>query len=139
MNKERGRAYRLVIEGKDFYTDKTNNALSFSSCYVSTDEPNPATFPRYAVVWLEPSWHCGPFSDFPRMYKLATYTLIGGLPSSLYPVVDYISSPGVVIPAGLLLVLIIYYLLSLTAALREANCDLRVSFSWVSFLWLRMA
>ncbi|ROT63313.1 putative transmembrane channel-like protein 3 [Penaeus vannamei] len=79
----------------------------------------------YAVVWLEPSWHCGPFSDFPRMYKLATYTLIGGLPSSLYPVVDYISSPGVVIPAGLLLVLIIYYLLSLTAALREANCDLR--------------
>ncbi|XP_069175841.1 LOW QUALITY PROTEIN: transmembrane channel-like protein [Procambarus clarkii] len=79
----------------------------------------------YAVVWLEPSWHCGPFSDYPRIYQLATSTLIGGLPTSLYPVVDYISSPGVVIPAGLLLVLIIYYLLSLTAALREANSDLR--------------
>ncbi|XP_071521513.1 transmembrane channel-like protein [Panulirus ornatus] len=79
----------------------------------------------YAVVWVEPSWHCGPFSDYPRIYQLATSTLIGGLPSSLYPMVDYISSPGVVIPAGLLLVLIIYYLLSLTAALREANSDLR--------------
>ncbi|XP_042206311.1 uncharacterized protein LOC121855437 [Homarus americanus] len=79
----------------------------------------------YAAVWLEPSWHCGPFSDYPRIYQLATSTLIGGLPSSLYPVIDYISSPGVVIPAGMLLVLIIYYLLSLTAALREANSDLR--------------
>lgn len=73
------------------------------------------------------------------MYKLATYTLIGSLPSSLYPVVDYISSPGVVIPAGLLLVLIIYYLLSLTTALREANSDLRVSFQGGSFQQLRMA
>ncbi|XP_068243127.1 transmembrane channel-like protein [Palaemon carinicauda] len=79
----------------------------------------------YAVVWLEPSWHCGPFSDYPKIYQLATSTLIGGLPSSLYPVIDYVSSPGIVIPAGLLLVLIIYYLLSLTAALREANSDLR--------------
>ncbi|KAK7078059.1 Transmembrane channel-like protein 3 [Halocaridina rubra] len=79
----------------------------------------------YAVVWLEPSWHCGPFSDYPKIYQLATSTLIGGLPRYIYPVIDYISSPGVVIPAGLLLVLIIYYLLSLTAALREANSDLR--------------
>ncbi|XP_045116158.1 uncharacterized protein LOC123507406 isoform X2 [Portunus trituberculatus] len=79
----------------------------------------------YAVVWLAPSWHCGPFSDYPRIYQLATSTLIGGLPPTLYPIIDYISSPGVVIPAGLLLVLIIYYLVSLTAALREANSDLR--------------
>ncbi|XP_050707777.1 transmembrane channel-like protein [Eriocheir sinensis] len=79
----------------------------------------------YAVVWLEPSWHCGPFSDYPKIYQLATSTLIGGLPPSLYPIIDYISSPGVVIPAGLLLVLVIYYLVSLTAALREANSDLR--------------
>lgn len=87
----------------------------------------PDTLSRYAVVWLEPSWHCGPFSDYPKIYQLATSTLIGGLPPTLYPIIDYISSPGVVIPAGLLLVLIIYYLVSLTAALREANSDLRVS------------
>lgn len=79
------------------------------------------------MVWLEPSWHCGPFSDYPKIYQLATSTLIGGLPQKFYPVIDYISSPGVVIPAGLLLVLIIYYLLSLTTALREANSDLRAS------------
>jgi len=38
---------------------------------------------------------------------------------------DYIASPGIVIPLLLLLVLIIYYLLSLTGALREANTDLK--------------
>lgn len=39
---------------------------------------------------------------------------------------DYIASPGIVIPLLLLLVLIIYYLVSLTGALREANNDLKV-------------
>lgn len=79
----------------------------------------------FAVVWVAPSWHCGPFSDYEKMYFLATSTLIGGLPPSVFPIIGYISSPGVVIPAALLLVLIIYYLVSLTAALREANSDLR--------------
>lgn len=39
---------------------------------------------------------------------------------------DYVASPGIVIPLLLLLVLIIYYLMSLTSALREANVDLKV-------------
>lgn len=26
----------------------------------------------YAIVWLKPSWHCGPFSKFDRMYKVFT-------------------------------------------------------------------
>ena len=38
---------------------------------------------------------------------------------------DYITSPGVVIPVFVLLVLIIYYLISLTGLLREANEDLK--------------
>jgi hypothetical protein len=42
-------------------------------------------------------------------------------------VLDYIASPGIVIPLLVLLVLIIYYLLSLTSSLREANNDLKVS------------
>ncbi|CAL4066980.1 unnamed protein product, partial [Meganyctiphanes norvegica] len=79
----------------------------------------------YAVVWVDPSWHCGPFSDYPKIYQLFTHTLIGALPASFHPVIDYISSPGVVIPAGLLLVLIIYYQVALTGALREANRDLK--------------
>ena len=37
------------------------------------------------------------------------------------------ASPGIVIPLLVLLVLIIYYLISLTGALREANNDLKVS------------
>ena len=40
--------------------------------------------------------------------------------------VDYIASPGIVIPLLVLLVLIIYYLLSLTGALRESNNDLKI-------------
>lgn len=38
----------------------------------------------------------------------------------------YIASPSTIIPILLLLILIIYYLVSLTGALREANQDLRV-------------
>jgi hypothetical protein len=39
---------------------------------------------------------------------------------------DYIASPGIVIPLLVLLILIIYYLLSLTGSLREANNDLKI-------------
>ena len=81
---------------------------------------------RYAVVWVTPSWHCGPFSDFGKIYQLATEALINSLPNWCEPIIDYISSPGTVIPAGLLLILIIYYLMSLTTALREAVQDLKV-------------
>jgi hypothetical protein len=45
----------------------------------------------------------------------------------VFQVLDYIASPGIVIPLLVLLVLIIYYLLSLTSSLREANNDLKVS------------
>lgn len=38
----------------------------------------------------------------------------------------YIASPSTVIPLLLLMILIIYYLVSLTNALREANQDLRL-------------
>lgn len=34
----------------------------------------------YAIVWVEPSWHCGPFSGYPKIYNLATQTLINSLP-----------------------------------------------------------
>lgn len=80
----------------------------------------------YAVVWLEPSWHCGPFSDYERIYHILTQAILGALPVSMHPFLDYIASPGIVIPLLLLLVLIIYYLLSLTNALREANNDLKI-------------
>ncbi|XP_077301771.1 transmembrane channel-like [Arctopsyche grandis] len=80
----------------------------------------------YAIVWLTPSKHCGPFSNCTRIYHLFTHTLLKILPNSCHRALDYIASPGIVIPLLVLLILIIYYLLSLTGALREANNDLKI-------------
>ncbi|CAO1430429.1 unnamed protein product [Diamesa serratosioi] len=79
----------------------------------------------YAIVWLEPSWHCGPFSGKERIYYLFTETLMNILPTRAKRFMDYIASPAAIIPLLLLLVLFIYYLISLTGALREANQDLK--------------
>lgn len=80
----------------------------------------------YAIVWVKPSWHCGPFSNYDRMFHIFTNALREVLPKPLHKTLDYIASPGIIIPLLILLVLIIYYLISLTNALREANDDLKV-------------
>ena len=79
----------------------------------------------YTIVWLKPSWHCGPFSNHSRMYKVFTEKIMDILPEKLHGVMDYVTSPGIVIPVFVLLVLIIYYLISLTGLLRESNEDLK--------------
>lgn len=80
----------------------------------------------YAIVWIEPSWHCGPFSGIERIYHLFSNSLFASVNPSLHMPLKYIASPGIVIPLLVLLILIIYYLVSLTSALREANTDLKV-------------
>lgn len=80
----------------------------------------------YAIVWLEPSMHCGPFSGNKRMYYLFTDTIKSILPSKSHEFLEYIVSPAAIIPLLLLLILFIYYLISLTGALRMANQDLKV-------------
>ncbi|XP_022249260.1 LOW QUALITY PROTEIN: transmembrane channel-like protein 2 [Limulus polyphemus] len=80
----------------------------------------------FAIVWLEPSWHCGPFSGYGRIYRVFTSYLRNVLPSWMNNIIEYLTSPGLVIPLLLLLVLIIYYLISLTGSLREANNDLKI-------------
>ncbi|XP_017769171.1 PREDICTED: transmembrane channel-like protein 3 [Nicrophorus vespilloides] len=80
----------------------------------------------YTIVWLEPSWHCGPFSNYERIFHVFTKTIKMALPKSFHKILDYIASPGIVIPLLVLLILIIYYLISLTNALREANDDLKI-------------
>lgn len=102
----------------------------------------------YAIVWVEPSWHCGPFSGHERIYYLATDSLRNALPKSVidsrykkknllqqwndniyrifFRVLEYIASPGIVIPLIVLMTLIIYYMVSLTNSLRESNNDLKV-------------
>ncbi|KAL7732247.1 hypothetical protein ACLKA6_018485 [Drosophila palustris] len=79
----------------------------------------------YAIVWLRPSWHCGPFSEYDRIAEFITNTTRNALPKQLHQPLDYVTSSSTVIPLLLLLILIIYYLISLTGALREANQDLR--------------
>jgi Na+-transporting methylmalonyl-CoA/oxaloacetate decarboxylase gamma subunit len=79
----------------------------------------------YAIVWLEPSWHCGPFSEYSRIFHVMTQSLLKATPDSLHWVLSYVASPGVVIPLLVLLILVIYYLVSLSSSLREAVTDLR--------------
>lgn len=79
----------------------------------------------YAIVWLEPSKHCGPFSGNAKMYYLFTNALIGTMPERFKKVLEYLASPAAIIPLLLLLILFIYYLISLTGALRMANQDLK--------------
>ncbi|XP_046391532.1 transmembrane channel-like protein [Ischnura elegans] len=79
----------------------------------------------YALVWVEPSWHCGPFAGRDRIASLFTSSVRAALPNQLRPVLDYVASPALVIPLLVLLVLVVAYLVSLAAALREANDDLR--------------
>lgn len=81
----------------------------------------------FAIVWQKPSVHCGPFSDYKLIFHIFTKTLRNGLPKYFHGILDYIASPGIVIPLLVLLILIIYYLVSLTNSLREANSDLKVS------------
>lgn len=80
----------------------------------------------FAIVWIEPSWHCGPFSSYGRIYYLFTDYLHRALHPTLQKALDYVASPAIVIPLLMLLVLIIYYLVSLTSSLREANADLKI-------------
>ncbi|XP_073957195.1 transmembrane channel-like protein isoform X2 [Choristoneura fumiferana] len=80
----------------------------------------------YSIVWVKPSWHCGPFSELERIYEILTNNLISLLPKWLKFAVKYIASPAIVIPLLVLLILIIYYLISLTNSLREANNDLKI-------------
>lgn len=34
----------------------------------------------YAIVWIEPSWHCGPFAHHARIHRVFTDTLKSTLP-----------------------------------------------------------
>ncbi|XP_061400982.1 transmembrane channel-like protein, partial [Musca vetustissima] len=79
----------------------------------------------YAIVWLRPSWHCGPYSAYNTTSEYITTITLNALPEDLHKPLRYMASASTVIPLLLLLILIIYYLVSLTGALREANQDLK--------------
>lgn len=90
----------------------------------------------YTIVWVKPSWHCGPFSEYDKIYYILTINIYKILPNSLSFALEYIASPAIVIPLLVLLILIIYYLTSLTNSLREANNDLKVSITRIIYSFL---
>ena len=58
-------------------------------------------------------------------YKVFTEKLMKLLPTQLHGLLDYVTSPGIVIPVLVLLFLVINYLISQTGLLRESNEDLK--------------
>ncbi|KAG5671009.1 hypothetical protein PVAND_001233 [Polypedilum vanderplanki] len=79
----------------------------------------------YAIFLIKPSSHCGPFSEREYMYLLFTDTVKSILPKGTHGYLRYFVSPAAIIPLLLLLVLFIYYLISLTGSLKRANQDLK--------------
>ncbi|KAF9421726.1 hypothetical protein HW555_002407, partial [Spodoptera exigua] len=52
----------------------------------------------YTIVWVKPSWHCGPFSEYDKIYYILTINIYKILPKSLSFALEYIASPAIVIP-----------------------------------------
>uniref|UniRef100_A0A915EGB1 Uncharacterized protein n=1 Tax=Ditylenchus dipsaci TaxID=166011 RepID=A0A915EGB1_9BILA len=72
----------------------------------------------------KPSKNCGPFQGQERFYSVISEVLHNNLNKNIVDVIQYIMSPGIVIPCLLLLLLIIYFLVLLVSGLRAANSDL---------------
>ncbi|KAI6244219.1 TMC domain-containing protein [Aphelenchoides fujianensis] len=79
----------------------------------------------YVIASRRPSSNCGPFAGQDHFYQVITTLLEDKIDKNVLRWIKVIASPGVVIPILLLLVLIIYFLVSLVRGLREANSDLQ--------------
>uniref|UniRef100_A0A0K0EV19 Transmembrane channel-like protein 2 (inferred by orthology to a C. elegans protein) n=1 Tax=Strongyloides venezuelensis TaxID=75913 RepID=A0A0K0EV19_STRVS len=78
----------------------------------------------FVIASKKPSKNCGPFGNQPRFYSIIQTMMKNNLNKSLFGIVEYIMSPGIVIPIILLLMLTIYFLFALVRGLKEANTDL---------------
>lgn len=81
--------------------------------------------PLFAIVAIEPSPHCGPFSGQKKMFEVIGNVIDKELPSAITAGINYAASPGVIIPLLMLLGMVIYYLVSVNRGLRDSNKGLR--------------
>ncbi|XP_027888483.1 transmembrane channel-like protein 2-B isoform X1 [Xiphophorus couchianus] len=78
----------------------------------------------YSMMTLSPSFDCGPFSGQEKMYDVVIDT-IKGMPAFIGNIFTYVSNPGLIMPAILLMILAIYYLNTVSKAYQQANTDLK--------------
>ncbi|TKR80172.1 hypothetical protein L596_014290 [Steinernema carpocapsae] len=79
----------------------------------------------YVIASKRPSTVCGPFAGYKQFYQVFTDVVKARVDHKVLGWLTYMISPGVIIPVLLVLMLIIYFLVSLVRGLREANTDLQ--------------
>ncbi|KAL7070082.1 hypothetical protein ACQ4LE_011015 [Meloidogyne hapla] len=79
----------------------------------------------YVITVKRPSILCGPFAGQSHFYAIVTDLIKGHVNKKILRWVRYLTSPGVIFPFILLLVLFIFFLFSLVRGLRKANSDLQ--------------
>ncbi|XP_077084068.1 transmembrane channel-like protein 3 [Siphateles boraxobius] len=80
----------------------------------------------FAIVRYRPSQYCGPFSGQEKIYDIISETIANDFPLWFNNVMNYVTSPVVVLPALLLLFMLIYYLQSIARSLKVTNSQLRL-------------
>ncbi|XP_059362338.1 transmembrane channel-like protein 3 [Carassius carassius] len=80
----------------------------------------------FAIVRYRPSQYCGPFSGQEKIYDIISETISNDFPLWFSKVMNYVTSPVVVLPALLLLFMLIYYLQSIARSLKVTNSQLRM-------------
>uniref|UniRef100_A0A3Q3BEF4 Transmembrane channel-like protein n=1 Tax=Kryptolebias marmoratus TaxID=37003 RepID=A0A3Q3BEF4_KRYMA len=78
----------------------------------------------FAIARYRPSEHCGPFGQ-EKIYDIISETVATDFPLWFSKVMSYVTSPVVVLP-GLLLLMLIYYLQSIARSLKFTNNQLRL-------------
>ncbi|XP_063806956.1 transmembrane channel-like protein 2-A [Pseudophryne corroboree] len=79
----------------------------------------------YTIMTISPSFDCGPFSGKKKMYDVLQETIEKDFPAFITMVFGYVSNPGIVIAAVLLMILAIYYLNAISKAYKNANIEFK--------------
>ncbi|XP_056379128.1 transmembrane channel-like protein 2-B isoform X3 [Hyla sarda] len=79
----------------------------------------------YTIMSISPSFDCGPFSGKTRMYDVLQETIEKDFPPFIMKVFGYVSNPGIIIAAVLLMVLAIYYLNAISKSYKNANIEFK--------------